>query len=165
MSSLDDHFPDPKWSELKWTNKVRMVRTNQWRKRTKGGFLRYFFQSFGDDVIYPTSFGAGMAEVFFFERWDLFKGLFYYLLYCILFGQIIATSHDLTPNAGLVMEIPLFQGNLGWWNIIIWPDLITIALYCFLNKAGAKQHLGSESDEELLQHRQISPKCHMFVRY
>ena len=28
-------------------------------------------------------------------------------------GQIIATSHDLTPNGGLEMEIPLFQGNLG----------------------------------------------------
>ena len=28
-------------------------------------------------------------------------------------GQIIATSHDLTPNGGLVREIPLFQGNLG----------------------------------------------------
>ena len=23
------------------------------------------------------------------------------------------------------MEIPLFQGNLGWWNIIIWPDSFT----------------------------------------
>ena len=32
-------------------------------------------------------------------------------------GQIIATSHDLTPNGGLVREIPLFQGNLGWRNI------------------------------------------------
>ena len=33
-----------------------------------------------------------------------------------IFGQIIATSHDLndlTPNGGLVREIPLFQGNLG----------------------------------------------------
>ena len=29
-------------------------------------------------------------------------------------GQIIATSHDLTRNGGLVREIPLFQGNLGW---------------------------------------------------
>ena len=29
-------------------------------------------------------------------------------------GQIIATSDDLTPNGGLVREIPLFQGNLGW---------------------------------------------------
>ena len=39
-----------------------------------------------------------------------------------LSGQIIATSHDrFPPNGGLVREIPLFQGNLGWWNIIIWP--------------------------------------------
>ena len=29
-------------------------------------------------------------------------------------GQILATSHDLTPNGGLVREILLFQGNLGW---------------------------------------------------
>ena len=29
-------------------------------------------------------------------------------------GQIIATSHDLTSNGGLVREIPLFQGNPGW---------------------------------------------------
>ena len=29
-------------------------------------------------------------------------------------GQIIATSHDLTPNGALVREISLFQGNLGW---------------------------------------------------
>ena len=42
-------------------------------------------------------------------------------------GQIIATSHDLTPNGGLVREIPLFQGNLGWWNIIIWPDVCTLS--------------------------------------
>ena len=39
-------------------------------------------------------------------------------------GQIIATSHDLTPNGGSVREFPLFQGNLGWRNIIpIWPDI------------------------------------------
>ena len=40
----------------------------------------------------------------------------------IVSGELIATSHDLTPNGGLVREIPLFQGNLGWWNIITWPD-------------------------------------------
>ena len=27
-------------------------------------------------------------------------------------------------GGGLVREIPLFQGNLGWWNIVIWPDLV-----------------------------------------
>ena len=31
-----------------------------------------------------------------------------------LSGQIIATSHDLTPNGGLVREIPLFQGSPCW---------------------------------------------------
>ena len=35
-------------------------------------------------------------------------------IYIYKSGQIIATSHDLTPNGGLVEEIPLFQGNLGW---------------------------------------------------
>ena len=53
-------------------------------------------------------------------------------------GQIIATSHDLTPNGGLVREIPLFQGNLSWWNIfylissrgrIIWKLLLLIRLF------------------------------------
>ena len=30
-------------------------------------------------------------------------------------GRIIATSHDrFPPNGGLVREITLFQGNLGW---------------------------------------------------
>ena len=45
-------------------------------------------------------------------------------------GQIIATSHDRFPqNGGLVREIPLFQGNLGWWNILIWPHpCISIAV-------------------------------------
>ena len=43
-----------------------------------------------------------------------------------VFGQIIATSHDLTPNGGLVREIPLFQGNLGWWNITIWPPFLYV---------------------------------------
>ena len=37
--------------------------------------------------------------------------------YIHISGQIIATSHDLTPNSGLVRETPLFQGNLGWWNL------------------------------------------------
>ena len=29
-------------------------------------------------------------------------------------GQIIVTSHDLTPNGGVAREIPLLQRNLGW---------------------------------------------------
>ena len=42
----------------------------------------------------------------------------------IHWSNFIATSHDrFPPNGRLVREIPLFQGNLGWWNIIIWPDI------------------------------------------
>ena len=41
-------------------------------------------------------------------------------LFCLSFvnqdpsGQVIVNSHDLTPNGGSVLEITLFQGNLGW---------------------------------------------------
>ena len=27
---------------------------------------------------------------------------------------LVKLARDLTPNGGLVREIPLFQGNLGW---------------------------------------------------
>ena len=30
--------------------------------------------------------------------------------------------HDPTPKGSWETEIPLFHKNLGWWNIIIWPD-------------------------------------------
>ncbi len=41
--------------------------------------------------------------------------LFFDAASSITSGQIIATSHDrFPPNGGLVREIPLFQGNLGW---------------------------------------------------
>ena len=31
-----------------------------------------------------------------------------------------------------VREIPLFQGNLGWWNItIIWPELVVCPKICW----------------------------------
>ena len=36
----------------------------------------------------------------------------------ILFGQIIATSHDIISKNSWEREIPEFQQNLGWWNII-----------------------------------------------
>ena len=43
------------------------------------------------------------------------------------YGQIIATSYDLGPQkVAKKREIPLFQWNLGWWNILIWPDKILI---------------------------------------
>ena len=43
-------------------------------------------------------------------------------LQVIIYTYIWSNYSDLTrpgpPNGGLVREIPLFQGNLGWWNII-----------------------------------------------
>ena len=49
---------------------------------------------------------------------------------CILSGQIIVTSHDLAPKG--ITGIPLFQGNPGWWNIIIWPDIMSLCIItCF----------------------------------
>ena len=30
------------------------------------------------------------------------------------------------PNGGLVREIPLFQGNPGWGNIIVWPERMQV---------------------------------------
>ena len=29
---------------------------------------------------------------------------------------------------GLIRENPLFQRNLGWWNIIIWPDVYVVLI-------------------------------------
>ncbi len=37
-------------------------------------------------------------------------------------------KHDRFSPKGSVLEgkwDPLFQGNLGWWNIIIWPEICT----------------------------------------
>ena len=44
------------------------------------------------------------------------------------FGQILATSHDLTSNGDLAREISLFQGTLGGCKnlIIIWPEWILL---------------------------------------
>ena len=40
-------------------------------------------------------------------------------------GQIRLRPHttDFPQMVGVVREIPLFQVNLGWWNIINWPDV------------------------------------------
>ena len=42
-------------------------------------------------------------------------------------GQISSRPHmSFHPKWCFSKEIPLFQGNLGWWNIIIWPDFCTV---------------------------------------
>ena len=55
-------------------------------------------------------------------------------------GQIIATSHDQKPPKG--RECFLFQAKLGWWNIIVWPDVriilgyLPLSLFCLEEKDG-----------------------------
>ncbi len=66
-----------------------------------------------------------VLERFFTVSWVIF----WHWQMPIISGQILATSHDLTPNGGLVREFPLFQGNLGWWNIIICPDHLSCAYF------------------------------------
>ena len=45
--------------------------------------------------------------------------LYLYIICVYISGQILATSHDLGPqNVAEEGEIPLFQENLGWCNII-----------------------------------------------
>ena len=45
--------------------------------------------------------------------------------------QIMATSHDLTPKGSLVREIILFEGHVGEWTIIVWPQ-ICLSLYLYI---------------------------------
>ena len=58
----------------------------------------------------------------------------------IIFGRVENQSiwskySDLTrvftPKGSWGREIPLLQGNLGWWNILIWPDLLKHCLKTF----------------------------------
>ena len=40
-----------------------------------------------------------------------------------LAGPIIATSHEFSPQMVVKSKgNSLFEGNLGWWNIMIWPE-------------------------------------------
>ncbi len=49
------------------------------------------------------------------KRWGLKKNKIYIYIY-------IDLTRPGPPNDGLLREFSLFRGNLGWWNIIIWPD-------------------------------------------
>ena len=61
-----------------------------------------------------THYQKRIHEPWFLKKYILL--LVFFDLQSHISGQIIATSHDLTPNGSLVREIPLFQGNLGWWH-------------------------------------------------
>ena len=57
------------------------------------------------------------------------------LLFGFLFHTFWSNYSDLTrpgaPNGGLVREIPLFQENPGWWNIIFCPDTLKVKQLSF----------------------------------
>ena len=50
----------------------------------------------------------------------------------MIFGEIIATSHDLTPKGSWWREIPFFQENPRWWITIFWPDDIEQSDSCII---------------------------------
>ena len=51
-------------------------------------------------------------------------------------GQIIATSHDLTLNGGLVRELPQNPLNSGLGIILIFPDSLFVWLFVCLSGLG-----------------------------
>ena len=62
-------------------------------------------------------------------------------------GQSVATSHDRFPPecSWSFGKSPLFQGNLGWWKSIIWPDRCDLAKFkpkWAMNKKGYPGCLG-----------------------
>ncbi len=72
---------------------------------------------FGVGVIFHDHCDAPRPLSLRWLKWlcPLYYGV---LVLSKIWSNFIATSHgSLTPNGGLVREIPLFQGNVGWWNI------------------------------------------------
>ena len=63
---------------------------------------------------YDSPFPGGIRRCFFSSLGFLVKNSEGFSPW-VLSGQTIATSHDLTPNGGLISKIPSFQGaNQGW---------------------------------------------------
>ncbi len=90
------------------------------------------------DLSFGMGDGVEMGCLKHSDEWvDVMWKISEYLFNYYTSGQIIATSHDLTPNGDLVREIPLFQVFPGWWNIIIWPDtyfIHVLMFFCVNNK-------------------------------
>ncbi len=76
-------------------------------------------------------------------------------------GQIIATSHDLTPKVSWGRALPLFQENLSWWNIIIWQIHETYHLF---SEKIAQSNLTIQSPVRFRKkHQSQDPKCQLFA--
>ena len=53
-------------------------------------------------------------------------------------GQCFWSNYsDLALRGCWGREIPLFQGNLGWWNVIIWLDCLVVQKTCASEGFGA----------------------------
>ena len=111
---------------------------------TQTGMFKSVDQELGDSYRQSMWFQAGVPWISLVIRDNPFRTVRFWFFVGYTSGQIIATSHDLTPTGGLVREIPLFQANLGWWNIIICPNTwkMLIFLRMRIGKLSAKRHEG-----------------------
>ena len=69
------------------------------------------------------NWGYNLLTNHLLTSWDIQAPWFFGAV--ITWSNMLATSRtDRFPlDGGFVREVPLFQGNLGWLNIIIWPEL------------------------------------------
>ena len=58
-------------------------------------------------------------------------------------GQIIATSYDLTPKGSKRREIPLFQRNLGWWNMVFGQLVPNISCLSYTSNRSTRSTISS----------------------
>ena len=133
MNFLFDHFGKHRKSVCIFPNKIweALAATSP---EKKGGMLKIMAGIHQKNTI------LGLLAL-------TFQGCKRFLLYVhaasyVRSGQIIATSHDLTSKGSWGREIPLFQGNLGWWNNVIWPDKIG---YSILEISTMSQHEWQEA--------------------
>lgn len=83
----------------------------------KGVITAYAFYLFGDLEVCHKKISSRLL----FEIWT----------YLIWFFSDLTWPHPKRERFG--REFPLLQGNLGWWNIILWPDKCKIDMYIDLS--------------------------------
>ena len=72
------------------------------------------------------------ADIERLRWWARNRHIYICILYIYIWWNDTA-SRDLTPKCSCRREIPLFQGKLGWWNIVISSDFWTIyVLYTYI---------------------------------
>ena len=80
---------------------------------------------FSDNNIISPKLIASDLFVFRF-LWDCFWGMVLIQTY-FWSNYSDPKTRPISPKGWWkVRETPLFQGNLGWWNIMIWPDIYRV---------------------------------------